>query len=193
MVGRFTLRGDHTLFLLVFATGDPSLPVTLDAQKAMLREVYGHGGWECPKILDELDRTDELYLDRVSQIRMNQWSRGRIALVGDAAFCVSLLAGQGSALAMISAYVLAGEVAAAQGRYEQAFSRYDMLLRSYIEAKQRGAERLAGAFVPKTRASMLFRNLIIRTFAIPGLARLTVGRNIADPLQIPEYSWPSLD
>ena len=99
MVGRFTLCGDRTLILLVFAAGDAALPVTLEAQKAMLRDVYSHDVWECPRILAELDRTDELYLDRVSQIRMPIWSRGRFALVGDAGFCVSLLAGQGSALA----------------------------------------------------------------------------------------------
>ena len=76
---------------------------------------YDDGKWECPRILDELDRTQELYFDRVSLIRMESWSRGRVVLVGDAAFCVSLVAGQGSALAMISAYVLAGELANAGG------------------------------------------------------------------------------
>ena len=193
MVGRFTLRGDRTLFLLAFAADHAALPVTLDAQKAMLRDVYGHDVWECPRILAELDRTDEFYLDRVSQIRMPNWSRGRIALVGDAAFCVSLLAGQGSALAMISAYVLAGELGAAEGRYQHAFARYEALLRSYIGAKQRGAERFATAFAPKTRAGMWFRNLVIKAFAVPGLARLAVGRDIADALQLPCYGWPSLD
>ena len=144
----------------------------------MLRDIYRNDGWECASMLAELAHTNELYFDRVSQIRMPdqirmpEWSRGRIALVGDAAFCVSLLAGQGSALAMISSYVLAGELAAAQGRYEQAFGRYEALLRSYIATKQRGAVRFAGAF------------------AIPGLAKLAVGREIADNLQLPEYSWP---
>jgi 2-polyprenyl-6-methoxyphenol hydroxylase-like FAD-dependent oxidoreductase len=193
MIGRFTLHDDRTLFLFVFAAEDTSLPTTLGAQKAMLRDVYRHGKWECQRILAELDRTDELYFDKVSQIRMLNWSRGRVALVADAAFCVSLLAGQGSALAMISAYVLAGELAAADGRYQQAFARYDTLLRSYIDAKQRGAERFAGAFAPKTRAGLAFRNLVIRTFAIPGLARLAIGRDIADSLQPPAYNWPSLD
>jgi 2-polyprenyl-6-methoxyphenol hydroxylase-like FAD-dependent oxidoreductase len=193
MVGRFTLRDDRTLFLFVFAAEDPSLPATLDAQKTMLRDVYGHRRWECREILAELDRTDELYLDNVSQIRMPNWSRDRIALVGDAAFCVSLLAGQGSALAMISAYVLAGELAASQGRYQQAFARYETLLRSYIGTKQRGAERFAGAFAPKTRLGLATRNLVIRAFAIPGMARLAVGRDIADALQLPDYRWPSLD
>jgi 2-polyprenyl-6-methoxyphenol hydroxylase-like FAD-dependent oxidoreductase len=55
-----------------------------------------NGGWECSKMLAELARTDELYFDRVSQIRMPERSRGRIAMVGDAAFCVSLLAGRGA-------------------------------------------------------------------------------------------------
>ena len=125
MLGRFTLHDDRTLFLFVFAADSSSLPATLDLQKAMLRERYGDGEWECPRILDELDRTPELYFDRVSQIRMESWSRGRVALIGDAAFCVSLMAGQGSALAMISAYVLAGELAKAGGRHEEAFEKYE--------------------------------------------------------------------
>ena len=169
------------------------MPAALDRQKAILRDVYGHSAWECPKILVELDRTDELYLDRVSQIRMPNWSRGRIALIGDAAFCVSLLAGQGSALAMISAYVLAGELAASQGRYQEAYAGYERLLRSYIGTKQRGAERFAGAFAPRTRVGLSFRNLVIKAFAIPGLAKLAVGKDIADALELPEYKWPSLD
>jgi 2-polyprenyl-6-methoxyphenol hydroxylase-like FAD-dependent oxidoreductase len=156
MVGRFTIRDSRTLFLLVFAAGSAALPDTLDQQKAMLRDVYGHGGWECSKMLAELDHTDELYFDRVSQIRMPSWSRGRVALAGDAAFCVSLLAGQGSALAMISAYVLAGELAAADGKYQHAFGSYEGPLRSYIGGKQCGAERFARAFAPKTHAGYFF-------------------------------------
>ena len=193
MVGRFTLRDDRTLFLLVFAAQGACLPARRDAQEAMLREVYGQAGWECPRMLAELGRADELYLDRVSQIRMPDWSHGRVALVGDAAFCVSLLAGQGSALALISAYVLAGELSRAQGDYRQGFHSYEARLRSYIGAKQRGAERFARVFAPRTRAGLYFRNLVIRAFAIPGLARLAVGRDIADALALPEYNWPSLD
>ncbi len=193
MVGRFTLRDDRTMFLFVFASTDTHLPASPDQQKAMVRDVYGGGGWECREILAELDQTDELYFDRVSQIRMPSWSRGRVALVGDAAFCVSLLAGQGSALAMISAYVLAGELAATPERYQEAFARYDELLRTHMETKQRAAERFAGAFAPKTRSGLLFRNLVIKTFAIPGVARLAFGRDIADALPLPNYNWPPDD
>ncbi len=192
MLGRFTLHGERTLFLFVFADQSDTLPATLELQKAMLRERYREGKWECPSILDELDRTDELYFDRVSQIRMKAWSRGRVALIGDAAFCVSLMAGQGSALAMTSAFALAGELARAAGRHEEAFGRYEALLRPYIEGKQRGAERFAAAFAPRTRWGLDFRNLVIKAFAIPGLATLTVGRDVVDILQLPDYRWPRL-
>jgi 2-polyprenyl-6-methoxyphenol hydroxylase-like FAD-dependent oxidoreductase len=168
------------------------LPSTLDEQKAMLRRKYAAGKWECPSILAELDRATELYLDRVSQIRMSNWSKGRIALIGDAACCVSLLAGQGSALTMISAYVLAGELAAAGGQYRRAFESYEARLRAFIETKQRGAERFAGAFAPKTPWGLYFRNQVIRAFAIPGLARLAIGREIVDTVRLPEYVFPSL-
>jgi 2-polyprenyl-6-methoxyphenol hydroxylase-like FAD-dependent oxidoreductase len=93
MVGRFTLRDDRALFLFVFAADGDSLPSTLDQQKDILHRKYAAGRWECPLILEELDRATELYFDRVSQIRMKSWSQGRVALIGDAAFCVSLLAG----------------------------------------------------------------------------------------------------
>lgn len=108
MIGRFALHDDRTLFLFVFAhTIDPPSPIPdLQKQKAMLRENFGDAKWECSRILGELDRVEDLYFDRASQIRMDRWTRGRIALVGDAAFCVSLMAGQGSALAIIAAYVL---------------------------------------------------------------------------------------
>jgi 2-polyprenyl-6-methoxyphenol hydroxylase-like FAD-dependent oxidoreductase len=191
MLGRFTERDDKTLFLLVFSTEARELPSRLDLQKALLRDRYRDAGWESPRILGELEQSQELYLDRVSQIRMKRWSQGRVALAGDAAFCVSLLAGQGSALAMISAYVLAGELLRAGGRHEQAFAGYEALLRPFISAKQRGAERFAGMFVPKTGWGLQFRNYIIKAFAIPGLARVAVGRDIADNLSLPAYDWPA--
>jgi 2-polyprenyl-6-methoxyphenol hydroxylase-like FAD-dependent oxidoreductase len=193
MLGRFTLHDDRTLFLFVFVASETDLPATPQAQKALLRDLYGHGGWECGKILSELELAGELYFDSVSQIRMPGWSRGRIALAGDAAFCVSLLAGQGSALAMISAYVLAGELGACEGRYSQAFANYEARLRGYILSKQRGARRFAGAFAPKTAAGLSFRNMVMKAFAIPGLARFVIGKDIADRIELPDYPWPALD
>ena len=193
MLGRFALHGDRTLFMFVFATDVDRIPAMLDlpAQKAMLRDRFGDGRWECPRILDELDHTQDLYFDRVSQIKMKSWSKGRVALVGDAAFCASLMAGQGSALAMTAAYVLAGELAKAGGRHGEAFRTYEGLLRPYIDSKQKGAERFAGAFAPKTRWGSFLRNQVIKACAIPGLTRLAFGRDIIDSLQLPNYGWPA--
>ena len=189
MVGRFTMRENRTLFLLIFATGEDVLPETLDGQKELLRSLYSNDKWECPHILHELNGTQELYFDRVSQIQMPCWSRGRVVLVGDAAFCVSLLAGQGSALAMTSAYVLADELARADGRHETAFQQYEAFLRAYIDTKQEGAKRFGGALAPKTQWGLWFRNQVMNAFTIPGLARLAVGREITDKLVLPDYCW----
>ncbi|MDE2375443.1 MAG: hypothetical protein KGL96_14560, partial [Hyphomicrobiales bacterium] len=79
MVGRFALRDDRTLFLFVF-TGQTdasgSAMLDLPAQKTILRNRYGDGKWECPRILGELGQTEELYFDHVSQIKMQTWSQG---------------------------------------------------------------------------------------------------------------------
>ena len=189
MLGRFTLRDNRTLFLFVFASGSEHLPVTLEQRKDQLRAQYGNDKWECARILEELDGAQDIYFDRVSQIKMPSWSSGRIALIGDAAFCVSLLAGQGSALAMASAYMLAGELADAGGQYRQAFEKYESSMRAFINAKQRGAERLGGAIAPKTHWGLWFRNQVIRAFSIRGLATLAVGREIVDKLQLPTYHY----
>src|ERR1700752_4566382 len=112
--------------------------------------MYDDGKWETSRILAELGRAKDLYFDRVSQIKMPTWSQGRVALAGDAAFCVSLMAGQGGALAMTAAYVLAGGLAKTGQRQEEAFRNYEGILRTFIESKQQVAARLASAFVPKT-------------------------------------------
>ena len=191
MLGRFALHDDRTLFLFVFAddVDTQSAMPDLTAQKALLRDKFSGGKWECRSILAKLDCIQNLYFDRVSQIKMDSWSRGRIALVGDAAFCVSLMAGQGSALAMTAAYVLAGELTKAAGRHEEAFGNYERRLRAYIGSKQKGAERFSAAFAPKSRWGLFLRNQIIKACAIPGLARFAFGRDIIDTLVLPDYHW----
>jgi 2-polyprenyl-6-methoxyphenol hydroxylase-like FAD-dependent oxidoreductase len=134
-------------------------------QKEILREAFERDGWELLGILAALDTCNDLYFDRVSQIRMDAWSRGRVALVGDAAFCVSLLAGQGSSLAMTAAYILAGELATSPNRPQEAFRRYEDRLRPFIYAKQQAAERFAAAFVPKTQLGVFFRNQVLKALS----------------------------
>ncbi len=186
MVGRFTLRDDRCLFLFVFELeGAP--PAAPEARKALLHDLYGYDGWETQEILRRLDDADDVYLDRVSQIVAPSWSAGRTVLVGDAAHCVSLLAGQGAALAIVGAYVLAGELSRPQRRIENGLAAYERFLRRYVASKHAAAVRFAGAFAPRTAFGVWFRNLVIRLLAIPGIARIALGRDIFDRLALPDY------
>jgi 2-polyprenyl-6-methoxyphenol hydroxylase-like FAD-dependent oxidoreductase len=190
-VSRFSMRNDRTMFLFTFADPDPSVPSDVSGQKALLRERFGGCGWECPRILDALDTTSDLYFDRVSQIEMGaapgSWTKGRVTLVGDAAFCVSLLGGQGSALAMAAAYILAGELRRADGDHAAAFARYQQRFGSFVAMKQRAARRLSGTFAPKSRFSLLLRNQVFRLLSVPWIAELAIGRELTDRIELPDY------
>ena len=151
-ISRFALRDDRTGFLFVFARADGSSDSDHDiaSQKRVILDHFGHEPWvEWPEIKRHLQRCDNFYFDRVSQIEVPAWSLGRVALVGDAAYCPSLLAGEGSALAMAGAYILAGELQNAHGDHASAFASYERRFRPFIEAKQRAARAFASSFAPR--------------------------------------------
>lgn len=132
-VARFAMRNGQTMFLFVFADANSRYDQEPGIDhKDILRAEFGKAGWECPQILEAMKSCGEIYFDRVSQIRMSTWSQGRVSLVGDAAFCPSLLAGQGSALAMFGAYILAGELSRSADQPQKAFHRYEQQLRTFI-------------------------------------------------------------
>lgn len=186
-VARFALRDDRTLFLFMFRSDQAQDPGELEAQKTMLWREFGDAGWECKQILAALDETDDLYFDVVSQVRMDRWSRGRVALLGDAAACVSLLAGEGTGLAMTAAYVLAGELLRAQGDHHRAFAAYEARMRPFVEGKQAGAKRLIGVFMPKTEPGIRFRNLVMRAMNFRGLAGRIAASTLRDDIEVPDY------
>jgi 2-polyprenyl-6-methoxyphenol hydroxylase-like FAD-dependent oxidoreductase len=86
-------------------------PATEEDRRAMLRSRFAGLGWECERMLEALDSATDLYVDSISQIHLPRWSDGRIALVGDAAWAPSLLAGEGCGLGIMGGYTLAGELA----------------------------------------------------------------------------------
>ena len=190
-VARFALRGDRTMFLFIYA--DESLDSTgsLQEQKASIRKHFADRRWECPQILKLLDESNDLYFDRVSQIRMDPrqglWTRGRVILIGDAAFSVSLLAGQGSALAMVGSYLLAGELHRARGDYRRAFELYQQRFAPFVLAKQDAAPRFAGIFAPKSRFWLFVRDQVMNLLRIPLVANVAVGRDLADRITLPNY------
>ncbi|MDG4825830.1 FAD-dependent oxidoreductase [Asanoa sp. WMMD1127] len=105
------------------------------AQHAFLTSAYAGEGWEVPRLLDALPGATDFYFDTVSQARLDSWSRGRVTLIGDAAYCASPASGQGTSLALVGAYVLAGELAAAG--LDQGPARYERLMRPFVAANQK--------------------------------------------------------
>lgn len=150
-----------------------------------LRRVYAGMGWEVPEMLEYLDQV-HVYFDRVSQIYMPAWSKGRVGLVGDAAACPSLLAGEGTGLAMTEAYVLAGELHSANGNVEAAFENYHARLAGFVRGEQNGAKAYRMFFAPETRFGVWVRNLLIRLSGLPGLTKLLAGRTVAR-FEFPDY------
>ncbi|WP_020099586.1 FAD-binding domain [Mycobacterium sp. 360MFTsu5.1] len=190
LVARFAQRNDRTMFLFVVADDQLTGMEPADDAEARraLRQVFGDDGWECPAILAALDRAEDLYFDRVSQIKVDRWSQGRVALIGDAASCVSLLAGEGAGLAMLQAYVLAGELDKARGDHRAAFRRYEQLLRPLIEGKQESARAFAGVLAPRTSVGLWTRNRVSRLLDIPALAAWAIRREFRDDIELPDYA-----
>ncbi|MCB0079346.1 MAG: FAD-dependent monooxygenase, partial [Caldilineaceae bacterium] len=189
MVSRVSLRDDKTLFLFTFrsALADKQ-PETNAEAKALLRDVYGEMGWEVPDILHRLDDADDLYFDHVSQIHMARWCQGRVALVGDAAACASLLAGEGTGLAMLEAYVLAGELQQAGGDHNVAFRKYEERLQSFLRQKQESALTMVAFFAPKNRLQMALARLAIQATALPYLSQFLFGQMLQDDIELPAYA-----
>jgi 2-polyprenyl-6-methoxyphenol hydroxylase-like FAD-dependent oxidoreductase len=190
-ISRYALRGSRSAFLFVFSRDRPfpNHPHQ-EAAKQIVREVFSSDWWiEIPEILERMNSCDEFYFDSVSQIWMPTWSQGRTVLVGDAAYCPSLLAGEGAAFAMAGAYVLAGELQRANGDHVKAFRAYEKHLRAFIEVKQHAAERFAASFAPATRFGLSVRDLVLRTAAsfLP-LGKWLVRKMVGDQFALPDYS-----
>lgn len=186
-VGRVSLRGGDTLALLICRSelfdGDP----TGEPPIGRLRRVFGEMKWEVPEILERMEGADDLYVDRVSQIHMPRWTSDSVALVGDAAGCASLLAGEGTGLAMVEAYVLAGELHQAREQMATARDAYETRLRAFVSAKQRAALRLRQFFAPETSLALWMRNVAVNTLALPVVGRWIVGRSLRDDFVLPDY------
>jgi 2-polyprenyl-6-methoxyphenol hydroxylase-like FAD-dependent oxidoreductase len=187
-LARFALRDGRTLFLLVFKIElmNGKEPGSTAETHALLRSIFADAGWESAPILAAMGTADDLYFDKVSQIRMPSWRRGRVVLVGDAGMAVSFLAGEGAGLAITEAYVLAGELARAEGDYKSAFTAYENRLRPFIEGKQHTAENFAATFVPQTPFGIWLRNQATKLMALPGAASLMLGQSLRDDFSLPD-------
>jgi 2-polyprenyl-6-methoxyphenol hydroxylase-like FAD-dependent oxidoreductase len=186
-VSRFAMRDDKTLFLFVFRDEYFRGARAEGEQKSVLADVFANVEWECRQILAAMMNVSDIYFDRVSQIRMDRWIRGRTALVGDAAACVSLLAGEGTGLAMAEAYVLAAALRHCRNDHTAAFVRYQDSLMPLLRRKQEAAARFSSSFVPKTGLGIGFRNMVTGLLRVPLVADMFIGRDLRDDFELPEY------
>jgi 2-polyprenyl-6-methoxyphenol hydroxylase-like FAD-dependent oxidoreductase len=189
-IARFAMRGDATMFLFVWRDNDPAVPHDESGQRRALHHAFAGAKWETADILAALDASadTDLYYDRASQIRAPSWSKGSVALVGDAAAAPSLMAGEGSALGMTEAYVLAGELANAPNDIPAALARYEQRLRGFIDGKQKAAVGFAASFAPKTEFGIKLRNLITHAFGFAPIADLFLGASMKDDFALPGYN-----
>ncbi|MEV0368455.1 FAD-dependent monooxygenase [Streptomyces sp. NPDC050636] len=156
------------------------------------------GGWgQIPRMLEAAREATDFYFDGLNLIEMDRWSRGRVVLLGDAAHCSSPASGQGTGMALVGAYVLAGELAAAGGDPAVAFGRYEEEMRGYVEVNHRQAEKFAKEMTAGTWGAIRFRHLMMRI--LPHMPwkdlvarKITEGvQHAANAITLKDYSVPS--
>lgn len=191
--GAFAVRDSKEMFaFLNFATKEPPFGADANVEEQYKRTaaVFANGGWDVPRLLEAMRHAKDLFFDTVSQIRMPTWSSGRVALVGDAAFAPSFLSGQGTSLALVGAYVLAGELAS-QDNPSAAFTAYERVTKPFVEANQALATKGNGSlFLPRTNQEVEARNRILAAFAAgEGIgARSDHARDVHSMLSLPDYA-----
>lgn len=176
--------GDKAPAFFVFASERPhdrhADPAT---QKRFLTESYAGAGWEVPRLLADLPDSENLHLDTLSRVEMDSYTRGRVALVGDAGYG-NTLGGFGSGLSVVGAYVLAGELLAADGEHRAAYRAYDRIMGSYARVARKGN---AGRFLaPRTRTGIHARNALFRFRPLHN-ALMRSTDDFADAVQLRDY------
>jgi 2-polyprenyl-6-methoxyphenol hydroxylase-like FAD-dependent oxidoreductase len=173
----YAVRNQPVTALFSFAGPTPTLDHRdTEGQRRLVEHVFGGLGWWVPELLVRMRAAEDFYFDTVSQIRMPSWTRGRIGLVGDAAFAPSFRSGQGTSIAAVGAYVLAAEIAARLdgegGGLEAALPAYEARVRGFATQNQDLATSGARITSPDTWLQLHTRNLLLRS--LPVLERLGV-------------------
>ncbi len=164
-------------------------------QKHLLREVFEGMHSEVDRWLAELDQAPAFYFDAISQLRLDRWSRRRATLVGDAGYCPGPAVGGSTSLAVLGAYVLAGELARADGDHLRAFAAYELQMREPVHLSRSFARAAAKSIIPGSPAGVwaLTRGAqLVSRMPAPlsrALAKLnTKGVRLYDSMQVPDYA-----
>lgn len=154
----------------------------VSTQRQLLRTAFAGLEWFVPQMLSVADTADDFYFDALDQVQMTSWSNGRVALVGDAAYCASPASGAGALLALTGAYRLAGEISEG-GPIGAALARYEAAQRPIVARKQSGL--FTNITVPRTRLGILTRNMLLST----PLTSYLLGHQSDKPHALREYGF----
>lgn len=169
-MGLYGLRDGRVATFAVHRATAPATPA--DPVATLLAE-YASLGWVIPDVLAHCPPADEVYYDQVAQIVMPRWHHGRVVLVGDACYAVSLLAGQGASLGIAGAYVLAEQLHCSPS-IADALSSYEQLWRPVAEEKQLSGRKAARWFLPRSNMALRLRRAMLALSTVPGINRLVV-------------------
>jgi 2-polyprenyl-6-methoxyphenol hydroxylase-like FAD-dependent oxidoreductase len=148
----------------MFSFAAPPLTIgrsDVDAQKRILADRFAGVGWLVPRMLDAMWEAPDFYFDLYGQVHMESWVNGRVVLLGDAGYCASPLTGLGTSLALVGAYVLAGELASAPD-HATGLRRYEEEMRGYVKQAQQLPPGGIKGFLPKSQAAIGMRNVSTR-------------------------------
>jgi 2-polyprenyl-6-methoxyphenol hydroxylase-like FAD-dependent oxidoreductase len=134
--------------------------LTLEQQKTALINRIKGSGWESERLVKEIAKTKDLYFDRISQVKASKWNEGRVAIVGDAAYCATPIAGKGTDLAMSGAYILAGEMSVAN-TYQEAFKAYEDKMRPYVNKCQKLPPGIPKLVYPQSKLGVSILNGLV--------------------------------
>jgi len=139
------------------------LPRDAAGRQAFWDARFAGVGWRVPRLLEQMGSADDVAFSPVGQVKLPRWSRGRVTLIGDAAACPSPLTGLGTSVALVQAYVLAGELAA-RTRWDakdlaEAMERYEQICRPYVTQAQELPPGGVGGYAPRTATMIRLRTL----------------------------------
>lgn len=164
-------------------------------QKAAWRKKFEGSGWEVDRFLEGMDHTDDFYMQVVGQVKMEKWSKGRVALVGDAGYCPSPITGLGTTASLVGAYVLAGELARHGDDVAAALEAYGETLKPFVTNAQKLAPGAPGLLYPKSWWGVKLLYTFISGVSILQLDKLFTFLTPTQTAgwQIPEYPELNLD
>jgi 2-polyprenyl-6-methoxyphenol hydroxylase-like FAD-dependent oxidoreductase len=189
----FSARQTGRAVAQFFFAAPDGVPVGYDdrdtgRQQEIVARAFDGVGWQVPALLGQMAAADDFYFDSVSQVRLDRWSAGRVALIGDAGYAAGP-GGNGTGTAVVAAYVLAGELAAADGDHRVAYDRYERLLRPYVARGQKQARGGRDFLAPATAKKIRQRDRFFRMLPyLPakGLIRYLSTRTAA-AITLPGY------